>query len=85
MTETIEIIREVSEQRYWIKAGMTVRLRGMDLSVTVDKIVYKTFDIPDGMGHSRKEKRVMGVQCHWVDKEHKYQRGMFHTRELEKP
>lgn len=80
MSDTLTI----EQERYWIKAGMLVKLRGMDLQVMVDSLVYKTFTLPDGTGGQRSEKRLFGVQCHWVDKEHKYQKGMFHTRELEK-
>lgn len=87
MSEPTEIKKEGYnglDDRYWIKQGIQVKLNGTDLIMMVDNLTYKNYQIPDGHGGQRSEKRLMGVKCHWVDKDHKYQTGLFHTRELTK-
>jgi len=83
-TETIEEnVSNAMADRYWIKPGISVTIAGTDLKVIVDKVVYRrTEGRPGGDGEMHYIRKIVGVMCHWLDKDNKYQTGMFHSKEL---
>lgn len=60
--------------RYWIQPGICATHKSSGMEVCVDNIVTRT---------EGDRKFVKGVQCHWIDQNGGYQKGMFLTMELE--
>lgn len=68
--------------RYWIKTGSLVHHREMPgITMVVDQIVKKPVKVRQG--DDIKEKMwIVGVDCHWVNKDGVYSSGRFLTMEL---
>ena len=71
--------------RYWIKAGVKVYLKE-DLSkenlrnIHVDYLIKKGVKISGSEG--KRHVMVVGVRCHWLSDDGKYQVGRFNVNEL---
>lgn len=73
------------DDKYWIKPGVEVAHREYpDRKMIVDDVLKKTESIlqPDNTAISKTF--VIGVECHWFDKNGRYDRGRFLTMELVK-
>src|SRR3990167_7925183 len=71
------------ENRYWIKNGLAVShidYPGIKMRVQQLRKVQK--EINDGRGGKKLAEFIAGVSCTWLDQEHKFQQGLFHTKEI---
>lgn len=70
------------DDKYWIKAGTNVAHRDYpDRKMIVDDILKRSeIIIEDGKEVSKTF--TIGVECHWFNKDGKYDRGRFLTMEL---
>lgn len=65
-------------EKNWIKSGIICFQKDLgDIPVTVDYIKRKPIKSQPGRNV------VVGVHCHWI-KDGKFEKGLFHTRELAK-
>lgn len=70
------------DDKYWIKPGVEVAHREFpDRKMIVDDVLKKTETIIENK-LERQKTFVIGVECHWFDKEGRYDRGRFLTMEL---
>jgi len=71
--------------RYWIKAGIAVHWT-MDVGKKVPRTMYVDYLVKKGVplngDSSKKHVMVVGVRCHWVSDDGKYQVGRFNVNEL---
>jgi hypothetical protein len=74
----------------WIREGMTVFSKNWpEIKMVVDSIERKsveaeTIPVHGVPGMSQVLRRhVIGVSTHWINENHEYQWGIFHTLELE--
>lgn len=72
---------EVKYTKNWIRPGLVVYHRDYRIKIIVDKIVSqaKEFEFD---GKKETKKFIVGVRCHWIDKNSQPQVATFHTREL---
>ena len=86
--ETIKPIVETDielnkEKKYWIKAGIAVsHIDRPGIKMRVQSIKKVSKQVHDGKGGMVPRTFIVGVFVAWIDKEDKYQKGMFSTREL---
>ena len=86
----IEPIIEISlvkqdPNKYWIKQGMEVcHVDNKELKMYVDRIQKIVRKINIGNGEMRDKTFILGVDCHWLDAQKEYKKGLFNTKELEK-
>lgn len=70
------------DEKYWIKAGTNVAHRDYpDRKMIVDDILKRSEMIIDN-GLEVSKTFTIGVECHWFNKDGKYDRGRFLTMEL---
>ena len=70
-------------EKYWIKAGVDVAHREHpNRKMIVDEVLKKTEEIIED-GKKVQKTFVVGVSCHWFDKNERYDSGRFLTMELE--
>lgn len=75
---------EQRDDKYWIKPGVEVAHREYpDRKMVVDDVLKKTESILEDQVKKNKT-FVIGVECHWFDKDGRYDRGRFLTMELVK-
>jgi len=71
------------DDKYWIKPGVPVAHREFPKrKMIVDDVLKKTEKIRDSEGKDTPKTFVVGVECHWFDKNERYDRGRFLTTEL---
>lgn len=76
---------EVSQRdgKYWIKPGVEVAHREYpERKMIVDDVLKKTEAVKDKDGNAKPKTFVVGIECHWFDKDGRYDRGRFLTTEL---
>ena len=74
---------KVEPEKYWIKNGLLVsHVDYPGIKMRVREIKKFSKNVNDGSGGMKEHTFIKGVVCTWLDKEHKYQQGLFHTREL---
>ncbi len=72
------------ENKYWIKNGEAVRhIDYPELKMRVMEVKKFTKELKDGSGQTKPVTFVRGVVCTWLDRDGKFQKGMFHTREIQ--
>lgn len=71
------------DDKYWIKPGVEVAHREFpDRKMIVDDVLKKTESIVQEDKKAINKTFVIGVECHWFDKDGRYDRGRFLTMEL---
>lgn len=72
-----------TDKRYWITKGKAVfQIDNPDLKMRVDEIKKIVKEINDGKGGKLSKTFIIGVDVHWIDKDDKFQKARFSTREL---
>ena len=71
------------DKKYWIKPGVAVAHREYpDRKMIVDDVLKKTEKMVDVDQADTTKTFVVGIECHWFDKNGPYDRGRFLTMEL---
>ena len=73
--------------KHWISEGIrTIHESHLEdnepLVMTVDHLVRRGIQIKGEDGIHEKRRMVVGVLCHWFDKDQNYQQGRFNTNEI---
>jgi uncharacterized pyridoxamine 5'-phosphate oxidase family protein len=77
------IISDKNDKKYWIVKGKAVfQIDNPDLKMRVDEIKKIVKEINDGKGGKLSKTFIIGVDVHWIDKDDKFQKARFSTREL---
>jgi len=72
----------IRKEKHWIKTGTEVAHRDHTFrKMYVDQIVKITKQVDMGKGPETRT-FVLGVDCHWIDKDGIYGKGRFLTNEL---
>ena len=84
LPKPIEVkMEEPNDSKYWIRTGMAVQhIDYPEVKMRVLDVKKFTKELNDGSGNKRQVTFVRGVICTWLDKDSKFQKGLFHTREL---
>lgn len=76
---------KVEEGKYWIKNGIAVyHIDYPNIKMRVQEVKKFTKKLDNGSGEKKDFTFIKGVACTWLDSGHKFQKGVFHTRELRK-
>lgn len=74
---------EQRDSKYWIKPGTEVAHRDFPKrKMVVDDILKKNETLLDESGKKFQKTFTVGIECHWFDKDERYDRGRFLTTEL---
>ena len=74
---------EQRDSKYWIKPGVPVAHREFpERKMIVDDILKKTEVLIDEKGNKVPKTFTVGIECHWFDKDGRYDRGRFLTMEV---
>jgi hypothetical protein len=76
---------KLKKEKYWIEPGMAVmHVDYPDLKMRVQNIKKVTKKVYDGKTKDSTVDRtfILGVVTSWIDKDQKFQKGMFSTRDL---
>lgn len=73
--------------KHWISAGIRAvhesHLHDDDpLIMTVDHLIRRSVQLKNTDGTHYKKRMVVGVACHWFDKNREYRQGRFNTNEI---
>lgn len=72
-----------TQDKYWIKNGIAVHhVDYPKIKMRVQQLRKVTKEINDGKGGKKNAEFIAGVTCTWLDKDHKFQTGLFHTKEI---
>lgn len=71
------------KKKYWIKPGKEVAHREFpERKMIVEDVIKKTEQVIDPRQGKIDKQFIIGVDCHWFDKNGRYDRGRFLTMEL---
>lgn len=73
--------------KHWISSGTRVvheKHKDDDkcLTMTVDHLMRRSVQVTNDDDSKERKRIVVGVKCHWFDKEDEYRTGRFNTNEL---